>query len=83
MCVCAGIAGTFFGHPIDTVKVRQQTHPHGQLSTRHCVQLALKNEGVSLNKKPFSLIERKKNPWFESLMSNCSECADAECFFRT
>ena len=47
VCVLTGIAGTFFGHPIDTVKVRQQTHPHGQLSTRHCVQLALKNEGVS------------------------------------
>lgn len=43
----SGIAGTFVGHPIDTIKVRQQTYPHGLLTTRRCVQLALKNEGVS------------------------------------
>ena len=42
-----GIAGTFVGHPIDTIKVRQQTYPHGRLTTRRCIQLALKNEGVS------------------------------------
>ncbi|XP_057369282.1 mitochondrial basic amino acids transporter-like [Daphnia carinata] len=44
---CGGIAGTFFGHPIDTIKVRQQTHLHGHLTTRRCVQLALKNEGAT------------------------------------
>lgn len=41
-----GIGGTFVGHPIDTIKVRQQTHSDGFLSARRCFQLSLRNEGV-------------------------------------
>ena len=43
----SGIVGTFVGHPIDTIKVRQQCHFGGNsLTARQCVQRAFKNEGV-------------------------------------
>jgi len=43
---CSGVAGTFGGHPIDTVKVRQQTFTD-QLTIRQCIRLSLKNEGIT------------------------------------
>ena len=43
--VFIGMAGTFAGHPMDTIKVRQQLNA-SQMSARRFIELSFQQEGV-------------------------------------